>query len=173
MRCSFVSRMLPHCFEIIDPLLLTTFPHFSSGLLPVESVNFSATGDVPAAFDTDFPTGSAVSSLACHSLPLPQQAAPMAEGEAAPVEAPRPTKKRSPNRLVVEEAMNDDNSVPLAMNNAHRWCYRNFRCKIFRIYMSTFLYSLLVFVLFAKECSLSRVLGFCGLMLLVAVKVLL
>lgn len=38
----------------------------------------------------------------------------MAEGEAAPVEAPRPTKKRSPNRLVVEEAMNDDNSVPLA-----------------------------------------------------------
>ena len=37
----------------------------------------------------------------------------MADGEAAPmVEAPRPTKKRSPNRLVVEEAMNDDNSVP-------------------------------------------------------------
>jgi hypothetical protein len=29
-----------------------------------------------------------------------------------PVEAPKPQKKRSPNRLVVEEAMNDDNSVP-------------------------------------------------------------
>ena len=92
--------------------MLTTFPHFPA-LVPVESVNFSATADVPAAFDTDFPTGLP-DSLAGHSLPFPQ-AAPMAEGEAAPVaEAPRPTKKRSPNRLVVEEAMNDDNSVPLA-----------------------------------------------------------
>ena len=46
----------------------------------------------------------------------------MAEGEAAPVEAPKPTKKRSPNRLVVEEAMNDDNSVPLAMKQCHKLC---------------------------------------------------
>ena len=38
----------------------------------------------------------------------------MADAEPAPVpvEAPKPVKKRSPNRLVVEEAMNDDNSVP-------------------------------------------------------------
>ena len=34
----------------------------------------------------------------------------MAEEAPAPVEV-KPTKKRSPNRLVVEEAMNDDNSV--------------------------------------------------------------
>merc|ERR1719159_821369 len=35
----------------------------------------------------------------------------MADAAAAPAAAPAPQKKRSPNRLIVEEALNDDNSV--------------------------------------------------------------
>lgn len=38
----------------------------------------------------------------------------MADADAAPVVEAKPQKKRSPNRLVVEEAMNDDNSVTLS-----------------------------------------------------------
>lgn len=37
-----------------------------------------------------------------------------APADAAPVVEAKPQKKRSPNRLVVEEAMNDDNSVTLS-----------------------------------------------------------
>ena len=51
-------------------------------------------------------------SLASESLDQAMADAEAAPAAPVPVEAPKPQKKRSPNRLVVEEAMNDDNSVP-------------------------------------------------------------
>ena len=97
----------------------------------------------------------------------------MAEGEAAPVEAPRPTKKRSPNRLVVEEAMNDDNSVPLAKQWWHQVVLQELSiCKIFRIHVNLSIWSFgLCFV--CKEMFFVKGFRLCGLMLLVAVNVIL
>jgi transitional endoplasmic reticulum ATPase len=43
--------------------------------------------------------------------PMPDAQQAVAPAAAAPATATGPTKKRSPNRLIVEEALNDDNSV--------------------------------------------------------------
>ena len=54
-------------------------------------------------------------SLASESLDQAMADAEAAPAAPVPVEAPKPQKKRAPNRLVVEEAMNDDNSVSRLM----------------------------------------------------------
>ena len=65
----------------------------------------------------------------------------MAAEEPAPPAAPvpadpaKPQKKRSPNRLVVEEALNDDNSAPRLQHELQHQFGKIYLRKIDRVFM--------------------------------------